>query len=75
MANKATHEELNGLHAAVAKELKRRVISKEGTSADLSAAIKFLKDNGVEQSAIPGTPIHDLASSLPFAGIESYPHQ
>lgn len=70
--SKATTKELDSLHGLVAKELARKLKSGEYTAADLNVARQFLKDNGVEQAAIPGTPVHDLASSLPFAGADSY---
>lgn len=72
-SNKASHEELDSLHGLVARELMKKIRSGEATSADFSVATKFLKDNGVEQAALPGTPIANLAASLPFAGSESYP--
>lgn len=70
---KASNEELNDLHGLVARELARKLRSGDFTAADLNVARQFLKDNGVEQPAIPGTPTHDLASSLPFAGSTDYP--
>jgi hypothetical protein len=65
--DKASHDELNSLHAIVAKELIKRMKSGEATASELSVAIKFLKDNGVEQAALPGSPIASLVDSLPFA--------
>lgn len=49
-------EQLQDLHGIVAEELKRRIASGEATAADLSAAIKFLKDNGIEYEPVPGDP-------------------
>jgi hypothetical protein len=73
--SKASHEELHALHGLVARELARKIRSGDFTAADLNVARQFLKDNGVEQPAIPGTPTADLAASLPFAGSETYPTQ
>ena len=71
--SKASNSELDSLHGLVARELMKKIRSGEATSSDFSVAVKFLKDNGVEQVALPGTPVADLAASLPFAGSESYP--
>lgn len=70
--DKATIEALNALHGAVAKTLTDRIKDGTATAADIGAAIKFLKDNGVEQVANPGTPVANLAASLPFAGSDAY---
>lgn len=72
--SKASHDELNELHGLVARELARKIRTGDFTAADLNVARQFLKDNGVEQAALPGTPTHDLASTLPFAGTETYPN-
>ena len=69
---KATTNELDDLHGLIARELARKIKTGEYTAADLNVARQFLKDNHVEQAALPGTPIHDLASTLPFAGADSY---
>lgn len=60
-------DQLDALHGLVAESLAARLRSGEATAADFSAAIKFLKDNGIEQPAIPGSPTDKLISSLPFA--------
>jgi hypothetical protein len=39
-------------------------------AAILSVARQFLKDNNIEAVAVPGKPLHSIASSLPFAGSE-----
>ena len=43
---------LNELHESVTKELLMRVKSGEATSAELSVAVKFLKDNGASSDVI-----------------------
>ncbi|MGA4005363.1 hypothetical protein ACI2US_03215 [Ralstonia nicotianae] len=45
--SKASTAELESLHAAVAKELQRRIDKEEASAADIGAAIKFLKDNSI----------------------------
>ena len=65
--SKATNEELDTLHSLVAKTLSARIRAGEATPADLSVAVKFLKDNGVQQVAVAGSPIANLLKDLPFA--------
>lgn len=75
MANgKATTLELDDLHGLIARELAKKIRSGEFTASELNVARQFPKDNSVEQPNIAGSPINDLASSLPFAGGDSYPN-
>ncbi len=57
---------LNGLHVAVAQELLDRVKSGEAKPADISNAIKFLKDNNIDALPVEGSPLEGLLNSLPF---------
>ena len=57
---------LNDLHEGVARELLSRVQSGQASAAELTAAIKFLKDNGVDAVITPDSPLENLAKSLPF---------
>jgi hypothetical protein len=66
--SKAPVTELNALHGALAHEFAKRIREGTATAADLAQARQFLKDNHIEQLAVPGSPISDLAGSLPFAG-------
>lgn len=62
--SKASEEVLASLHSAVADLLLLRVRSGEITPAELSAAIKFLKDNHIE--ADPDSPkMKDIVKELP----------
>lgn len=61
----ASEELLGSLHDAVAADLLRKVQSGEATAQELSAAIKFLKDNGIEAVAENNDPLKDLAAELP----------
>ena len=63
---KAPQETLETLHSQVAQELLQRIISGEASSADMSNAIKFLKDNGVEGLPVQDSPLGNLAEILPF---------
>jgi len=64
--SKAPQETLETLHSQVAQELLQRIISGEASSADMSNAIKFLKDNGVEGLPVQDSPLGNLAEILPF---------
>lgn len=61
---------LKTLHAAVASELLSRVQSGGARPADISNAIKFLKDNGIDCLPEASQPMMDLTKHLPeiFAG-------
>lgn len=47
---------------------KKRVAVHTRNAAVLSVARQFLKDNGIEALAVPGSPLKSLVDSLPFAG-------
>lgn len=61
----ATTDILATLHNAVAEDLLGKVLGGEATAQELNAAIKFLKDNGIEALPVENSPLADLASSLP----------
>ncbi len=60
----ASISELSNLHALIATSLMNKIREGEATSADISAAIKFLKDNGIEATR-DDAGIQDLINSLP----------
>ena len=62
---KAT-ETLNMLHEAVTNELLARIQSGEAKPADLTVAVKFLKDNGIEAIPTDGSILQALINELPF---------
>jgi hypothetical protein len=64
--NKASIEALEKLHAAVAENLADKLNSGEATAADISAAIRFLKDNGIDAIPTGSNPLGKLKDSLPF---------
>lgn len=66
-ASDKAKEALAKLHDAVAEELLSRITSGEATPADLSVAVKFLKDNDISAALDKGTPVFNLAMALPFA--------
>ena len=45
------------LHHGIGEELLRRIQTGEATSADLSVARQFLKDNGIDASANQSEPL------------------
>lgn len=61
----ATKELMDLLHGTVAQELLDRIKEKTATAADISNAIKFLKDNGIEAVLGKGGKIDSLARQFP----------
>lgn len=61
----ASKDILAQLHNAVAEDLLHKVLSGEASAQELNAAIKFLKDNGIEALPVEDSPLADLAKSLP----------
>ena len=60
-------DKLEQLHEVVTEELLARVRSGEATSAELSVAVKFLKDNGASHDVITSeSPMASLLKELPF---------
>lgn len=68
--SKASTTELDALHKLIADKLADKLRSGDFTAADLNVARQFLKDNGIEAQAVPGTPLDSLrktvADGLPF---------
>ncbi len=58
--------ELDKLHVELTKQLLARVKSGQATAADLSVARQFLKDNNIDALPEEGSPMADLARSVPF---------
>jgi hypothetical protein len=59
-------EALENLHSQVAETLSDKLKSPDVTAADISAAIKFLKDNGIDAIPTKGSPLGNLADTVPF---------
>lgn len=53
------------MHVGVASGLLRKVKAGTITAAELAIARQFLRDNGISGVPASGTPIGDLADSLP----------
>jgi hypothetical protein len=79
--SKASNDQLDSLHAAVANvlasALKQDYYDKEGNkvpppAALIANAIKFLKDNGIEAQAVPGSPLASVADLPIFDESDPY---
>jgi hypothetical protein len=62
--SRASEDVLNELHAATAKTLLAKVKSGEATAPELNAAIKFLKDNGIEAERTAGSELDQLSKMV-----------
>ena len=58
-------EKLEQLHEVLTQELLARIQAGEAAPALLNVARQFLRDNGIESLALPGSPLNDLLSQLP----------
>ena len=58
-------EKLEQLHEVLTQELLIRIQQGEAAPALLNVARQFLRDNGIESLALPGSPLNDLLSQLP----------
>tara|TARA_R100001015_G_C4623218_1_gene180919 strand:- start:1598 stop:1810 length:213 start_codon:yes stop_codon:yes gene_type:complete len=58
---------LNKLHDLLAQELTDKILSGEASSAELSVARQFLKDNGIDGTIEQSDPLANLAKILPFS--------
>ncbi|WP_349434256.1 hypothetical protein [Pararhizobium sp. A13] len=61
----ASIDVMAALHGIVAEELMNRIKDGTATAADISNAIKFLKDNGIEARADKNAAVASLASQFP----------
>jgi len=68
----ASKDLLGDLHSAVAAELLMRIKSGEASAAELSTAIRFLKDNNIEAIASENDGLTELMKSLPDFDSEEY---
>ena len=70
----ASEELLGRLHDAVAEDLLNKVTSGDATPAEISAAIKFLKDNNIEADPTPDSTLDKLSEALPSFSNEDKLH-
>lgn len=55
---------LSQLHTLVAEKLIDKIASGEASAAELSVAVKFLKDNGIDADKLNNPEIGKLADTL-----------
>lgn len=75
MSNRASEEAFEELHALLTKEIIARIKSGEATTADLRAAIDWLKANDITGVAVEGSPLAGLAGLIPeltFDDVQGY---
>lgn len=56
------------LHTLMLKDLIKKIKGGTATASDLGVARALCKDSNVQALAAQGSPMGDLAASLPFAG-------
>lgn len=65
MSGRASEETLSLLHELTAQALIEKIKSGEATSADLNAAIKLLKDNGITCVVAQNDTMKEIIDELP----------
>ena len=60
----ASKETMDAIHEALAQKLLAVIKGDEAKAADLNVARQFLKDNGVDALAVPGSPLKALEETL-----------
>ena len=65
MTKRASEEAFEELHAILTNEIAARIKSGEATTADLRAAIDWLKANDITGVSIEGSPLAGLAGLIP----------
>tara|TARA_B110000093_G_scaffold59187_1_gene64022 strand:+ start:641 stop:859 length:219 start_codon:yes stop_codon:yes gene_type:complete len=68
----ASKELLGNLHSAIASDLLTRIQGGEASAAELSTAIRFLKDNNIEAIAADNEGLTALMQALPDFDNEEY---
>lgn len=64
MAKRASEDLFDELHSILTFEIINRIKSGEATTADLRAAIDWLKVNNITGVAIKGSPLADLLGNM-----------
>ena len=62
---KATEDQFSELHDMVTTELANRIRSGEASTADIKAAIEWLKTNDITGVQFDGNPLDKLATIMP----------
>lgn len=70
MANRTSEESFEELHTLLTNEIITRIKSGEASTADLRAAIDWLKANDITGVAVEGSPLAGLAGLIPELDFE-----
>ena len=70
MTKRASEDAFEELHAILTNEIASRIKSGEATTADLRAAIDWLKANDITGVAVSGSPLAGLAGLIPELDFE-----
>jgi hypothetical protein len=65
MAKRASEDLFDQLHSMLTVEIMDRIKSGEATTADLRAAIDWLKVNGITGVPVSGSPLAGLLAEMP----------
>lgn len=65
MNNSEINKILEELHEATARDLLKRIQSGQASPAEITAALKMLKDNGIEALPTQENPLGTLANEIP----------
>lgn len=65
MAKRASEDLFDELHSMLTIEIMDRIKSGESTTADLRAAIDWLKVNGITGVPVSGSPLAALIGNMP----------
>ena len=65
MAKRASEDLFDELHSLLTTEIINRIKTGEATTADLRAAIDWLKANDITGVAVTGSPLASLIASIP----------
>lgn len=65
MTTRASEEAFDELHALVTTEITQRIKSGEASTADLRAAIEWLKANDITGVPVDGSPLAGLVGLIP----------
>ena len=75
MTKRTPEGAFNELHELISCELMERIKTGEATTADLRAAIEWLKVNGITGVAVEDSPLSSLAGVIPeldFSDVQGY---
>ena len=74
MAKRASEDLFDELHALLTTEIISRIRSGEASTADLRAAIDWLKANDITGVAVDGSPLASLMGMIPDLTFDEVNH-